>query len=367
MFLKKWLFYLKIRRVLGIILAWALVAFVMSLMDHLAVVQIMLEKEPWNFWNSARANILGGVVGGLTGGSLMIFFIKDSFRTYSFLWKLIISNLIYITLIVVVTLFVSIAYNTRWFAFSLWSPVAWKGFVSSFGDPLFFRTIFTWFVIVSVTSFVIQLSDILGPGVLVDIISGKYHQPLKENRIFMFLDMKSSTTIAEQLGHNRFYELLNDCFRDMTDAILNSGGEIYQYVGDEVVVSWKLEKGLQNANCIKCLEDIRGGIQKNQETYEKKYGFVPEFKAGFHYGEVTTGEIGIIKRVIVFTGDVLNTASRIQNKCNELGVNNLISGDLLKRLEHQLKRKVEKIGVIPLKGKAEEVMLYTLSEQVFGV
>ena len=54
----------------------------------------------------------------------------------------------------------------------------------------------------------------------------------------------------------------------------------------------------------------------------KNYGQITEFKVGIHYGKVTLEEIGVVKKDIVFSGDVLNTAARIQSMCNELGGEN---------------------------------------------
>ena len=111
----------------------------------------------------------------------------------------------------------------------------------------------------------------------------------------------------------------------MTDAILETSGEIYQYVGDEIVVSWPETKGLQNNDCIRCFIKINETINSNREEYLKRFGFVPEFKAGLHLGEVTTGEIGTLKKDIIYTGDVLNTSARIQALCNQYRARVLIS------------------------------------------
>ena len=68
----------------------------------------------------------------------------------------------------------------------------------------------------------------------------------------MFLDMKSSTTIAESLGHVRYFEMLREYYFDLSDPIVKYSGEIYQYVGDEIVVSWKFNSVLENNKCIEC-------------------------------------------------------------------------------------------------------------------
>lgn len=90
-----------------------------------------------------------------------------------------------------------------------------------------------------------------------------YRKPFSEvERIFMFLDIRSSTTIAEELGHVQYFALLNDFFRDIAEPISKNKGHIYQYVGDEVVVSWPLDDGLNNANCLKCFFDIGDIMEK---------------------------------------------------------------------------------------------------------
>ena len=97
----------------------------------------------------------------------------------------------------------------------------------------------------------IQVNRKFGPGVLMDLIRGKYHRPHEEGRIFMFLDLKGSTTTAEKLGHNTYSQLIRSCFYDLTDIVLTHNAHIYQYVGDEVVLSWKESEGLSGLNCFK--------------------------------------------------------------------------------------------------------------------
>ena len=101
---------------------------------------------------------------------------------------------------------------------------------------------------------------------------------------------------------------------------------------------------------------------KRKSYYEATYdGTVPEFKAGLHYGFVMTGEIGVVKREIAFSGDVLNTTSRIQEKCNELGVNILLSNSLLDKLNlHMNIFAPRQMGEMELRGKLKKVMLYTI-------
>ena len=176
----------------------------------------------------------------------------------------------------------------------------------------------------------------------------------------MFLDMKASTTIAEQIGHVRYFEMLREYFSDLSNSIVKYSGEIYQYVGDEIVISWKLRNGLRNNNCIECFFSMKEEIRKEFGNYHKKFGLLPEFKAGMHIGSVTTGEIGVIKKEIIFTGDVLNTTSRIQGLCNTYSVDILISDALMKRLHLDSDFQVQTLGENELRGRGEKVKLYTI-------
>ncbi|MXV50270.1 hypothetical protein GS399_04745 [Pedobacter sp. HMF7647] len=106
--------------------------------------------------------------------------------------------------------------------------------------------------IILVIQFYTEVSESIGHGALSNFFLGKYHSPAEEERIFMFLDMKSSTTIAENIGHVRYFEMLKEYFSDLSGPVIDYAGEIYQYAGDEMIVTWKLKTGIKNNNCIRC-------------------------------------------------------------------------------------------------------------------
>ena len=209
-------------------------------------------------------------------------------------------------------------------------------------------------------SFYIQVNLLLGEGVLLKFLLGKYRKPTGENRIFMFLDLKSSTTIAERLGLESYYSLLNDFFHEISEPVRTTNAEIYQYVGDEVVFTWKTKDGLANSNCLKIFFKIREKVYNNRKYYRDKYGDVPDFKAGLHFGEVISAQIGDIKREIVYNGDVLNTSARIQEQCNKHNRELLISGILLNRLDIKNEYRAEMIDTVKLRGKKNTLELFSL-------
>jgi adenylate cyclase len=210
-------------------------------------------------------------------------------------------------------------------------------------------------------SFIRLVGKKFGRGVLLQYVFGKYHKPRDEERIFMFLDLRSSTSIAEQLNHKQYHNFLNDIFYDISEPILEYRGEIYQYVGDEVVITWPIETGIEQERCVRCFFAINALLERRNPVYMKKYGVEAKMKAGIHCGMVTTGEIGDLKTEIVYHGDIVNTTSRIQEMCNKLRATLLVSGELLHRCRlNNDKFIIEGGGTLKLRGKEKVIEVYSL-------
>jgi adenylate cyclase len=267
----------------------------------------------------------------------------------------------YVLIFVLVSLIASLAmligeYGLLGISFDSMKTILW--FVL---NPTLIANFILWGVITLLTLFLLQVNDKFGPGILLKFLAGNYHQPKKEERIFMFMDMRSSTTIAEKIGNEKYFNLLNDVFADITNTILNNEGEIYQYVGDEIVISWSIKKGTRQANCLHCFTQIQEKLADLRPIYEKKYSVIPEFKAGLHYGLVMAGEIGVIKKDIIYSGDVLNTTARIQEQCNHHGVDILLSKETFDLISDTEEFKLIPLGSIALRGKKRKIDLNTIS------
>ncbi|MEO0572375.1 MAG: adenylate/guanylate cyclase domain-containing protein [Bacteroidota bacterium] len=215
-----------------------------------------------------------------------------------------------------------------------------------------------------VLSFIQIANDKFGKGVFLKMLFGKYKEPKEEERIFMFLDLKSSTAIAEELGHLKYSQLIQDCFYDLNEIVTNYDAEIYQYVGDEAVLSWPYQKGLSNNNCVKLFFAFRQKLLDKKEYYHSKYGTSPEFKAGLHGGVLMVAEVGVVKKEVAYHGDVINTSARIQAECNTHKVPILISEKLLMDLEIGSFFSTKHLGNVLLKGKQKKVNIHTLISNV---
>src|SRR6056297_2721965 len=115
----------------------------------------------------------------------------------------------------------------------------------------------------------------MGPHVLRNFLTGRYHTPKEERRVFLFSDMKSSTTIAERLGHARYFVLLRAYYDALADAIVEHGGEVYQYIGDEIVVSWPDAVGLRDGHCLRCVLRMKRDLRQKAEWFEERFGLAP--------------------------------------------------------------------------------------------
>ena len=211
-------------------------------------------------------------------------------------------------------------------------------------------------------TFLKLVDEKFGPGTFWKILLGQYQKPKVEKKIFMFLDLKSSTLIAEQLGYKKYSALIQQCFYDLNDVIQSYSGEIYQYVGDEVVVSWDYEKGTKNCECVDLFFQFKNKLHSRKDFYMEQFGIVPEFKAGLHGGKLMAAEVGVVKREIAYHGDVINTTARIQSMCNELGEPLLISEPLLKSLQLNPKYQPELKGEFTLKGKEKLTTLHSVCQ-----
>ncbi|MET0394865.1 MAG: adenylate/guanylate cyclase domain-containing protein [Chitinophagaceae bacterium] len=216
----------------------------------------------------------------------------------------------------------------------------------------------SWLVIILVTQVVAEVDRKYSPGVLWGILTGKYMRPRTEKRIIMFLDLKDSTPIAEQLGHVRYFSFIKDFIYYVSSAILENDGHIYQYVGDEVVVTWKYRK----RNILKAVNTVilaRSILQRVSDYFRRRYGMAPEFRVGLHIGEVTMGEIGVMKKDIAISGEAMNITARIRTACGELNQKFVVSQAFFE--SNVLKSwQGENLGEIDLKGVEEPVKLYAL-------
>jgi adenylate cyclase len=210
--------------------------------------------------------------------------------------------------------------------------------------------------------FMLDVNRLLGQNVLLNFIIGRYYSPRLESRVFLFLDMEGSTGLAERLGPLAFHRLVNRFVNDLTQPIVAARGEIHTYVGDELIATWKLKEGIAKARCIVACFAAIDGLARAAPEYRREFGAAINVRAGLHCGPVVTGEMGSVKKEIVFLGDTVNTAARIQDLCRQTGDRVLASAELIDRLELPPRVVKRSLGDLRLRGKGADLALYALTE-----
>jgi adenylate cyclase len=307
------------------------------------------------------SSMIATIVGGIFIASIEVFYFSKLLRKKPFGLSLLIKTAFYMTNIIFFTSLSIFINNSLKYEKSIFHEDIIQIYLYYLFSPRLLSIWLLWGFTVILALFILQISEKLGQGVLVNYLLGKYHRPREEVRIFMFLDLKSSTSLAEQLGHIRYSLLIQDCFYDLTEVVSKRKAQIYQYVGDEIVLTWKLGLGLKNKNCINIYFDYDNVLKRKKEYYMDKYGLVPQFKAGLDSGLITVAEVGEIKKELAYHGDVLNSASRIQGMCNQFESDVLLSERLMNQFNGFREKGFDLIGEFLLKGKNELMNVYRIS------
>jgi adenylate cyclase len=342
-------------KLLGVtILYWVLALWAFDLFRFVGLEDLpgVALKEELSWMRNAKLFL---VLGSFTG---LIYFLVEElfdlswFRKKSIGFRILIKNLCYL---IVLTVDVEVGVNIITGIYNhpyLYTPEQLLSSVAVWSFIVYFM--FASFLF----SFIKIVHEKFGTGVFWKMLIGKYSPPRVERKLFMFLDMKSSTTLAEHMGYSKFSELIQHCFYDLNEVVAVYSGEIYQYVGDEAIIAWDYESGIRNNECIDLYFDFVRKLKENEDFYRKNYGILPEFKAGLHGGELMVAEVGVVKKEIAYHGDVINTTARIQVMCNKLEEHLLISDALMNEMSLKDIYQPNFKGEFVLKGKEGAIPLY---------
>lgn len=219
------------------------------------------------------------------------------------------------------------------------------------------------FLLVGLAMFLLQVSRLVGERTLRDIVFGRYHRSRVEERFFLFVDITGSTPLAERIGPEAIHRFLGEVFRLASDPIDDHRGEVYQYVGDEIVVTWMMNEGRAGARPIACFFSIERALAQAAPDFQRKFGAVPRLRGALHAGPVITGEVGGSRRAIVYHGDVMNATSRIEQATRDLERRFLVSQDALDRLLDLDGFAREDLGLQRLRGRADSIRVYAVESK----
>ena len=216
----------------------------------------------------------------------------------------------------------------------------------------------------ALVAFVFRVRDLIGPGVFANLLIGRYHRPITEERIFLFLDVTGSTRFADRYGDHAAQAYLGQVFNALALPVAHTRGSIDDYIGDLALVTWTMDRGLRDAACLRCVFEFTARLAADAEGWRDRFGQVPEFRAALHCGPVVTAEIGLERHKIAYFGDVVNTTARLEALSKTLGVHVLVSADLLARLGPlPADLTAEALGAHRLRGREEPLAVAAIQHR----
>jgi adenylate cyclase len=215
--------------------------------------------------------------------------------------------------------------------------------------------VFLSLVPVAVVVMMFQAAGLVGYRTFTALLLGRYRRPYVERRFFLFVDVVGSTAIAERLGALEAHRFLAAVFSAVAEPVELCRGEIYQYVGDEIVITWVEADGVADARALRCFFAMQAALAVDENRFVQRFGVQPELRAALHLGEVIAGEVGQVRRAIVFHGDVMNTTGRLEQATREVGCLFIASADALASLDPPGEIRTRDLGALALRGRVEPI------------
>lgn len=189
------------------------------------------------------------------------------------------------------------------------------------------------------------------------VLEVKRGEALSTTMSVMFCDLRGFTSIAERMGHEETFSLINQYLERMEPPIHEAGGFINQYLGDGIMALFP--KGADAA-----VAAATGMARALEQLNSERAGRgEPELKIGIgiHTGTLMLGTIGggerLDKGVI---GDVVNTAARLEGITKMYGARVLLSGETLTALTAKERWHLRPLDAVKAKGKTEPLALVEL-------
>jgi adenylate cyclase len=291
------------------------------------------------------AGIIYGLLIATTIGGIEVFVVEGPMRAWlgglSFTRNLIVRSAFYAAIIIPIQFF------------HLGAFLAGQSIEPS-RDTFWAATIYSGIFSV-VMNLGVGITNLVGRRALLNFITGRYHAPVQENRFVLYVDIAGSTGLAERLGGVGIHRFLDRTFRLLTVAVVDTRGEVLNYVGDEVIVTWPERSGSVDCRPLRCFVAMREALSRASGQFEREFGASPRIRGSLHFGPVIVGEIGDVKRAIVFNGDVMNTGARLEELSRGVEGGFLASRAAMARFSSAPPFAVRDLGQLPIRGRADGI------------
>ena len=183
----------------------------------------------------------------------------------------------------------------------------------------------------------------------------------KRHIAVLFVDIRGFTPMSEGLSPEEVVEILNEYLSLTTKAIFKNKGTLDKFIGDATMAIFNAPFDLDDYvfRAVMTAMDIAKGSDELEKRLMERFGRSISFGIGVNCGEAVVGNIGCEHRMdFTAIGDTVNTAARLESNAARGQI--LISREVYERVKDRI--EAEEIGVIPLKGKREEVFVYQLNK-----
>lgn len=216
-------------------------------------------------------------------------------------------------------------------------------------------------VVSIIVNLVLAIINLVGARAFVSFFTGRYHAPVEEERFILFVDIAGSTALAEQLGGVGIHRFLDRTFRLLSLPVIDLRGEVLAYVGDEMIVTWTKRSGSIDSRPLRCFMAMRDELARGAHQFQRDFGVVPRIRGSLHFGPVIIGEIGDVKRAIVFNGDVMNTTSRLEGHSREVAGGFVTSRAAMAQFK-AAPFPMRDIGQLPIRGRIDGIDAVALDQ-----
>lgn len=290
--------------------------------------------------------LTGAPLGGLLISCFEVFYFKGRRGTWLRKMHPLSSNCIYA--LVMVAIIVSVQ-HVNFLAHGAWHklPLVYAQY------PVFIPSVLLVSLIIVMF---LRVVGFIGGKNAFYLLVGKYHRPVWERKVFMFLDIAGSTQLVDLLGPEKTNLLFGKFMFDASRPIADNGGEIYRYQGDGFVATWDWGAGTNPAGIFKAVDDLYARVENERAEYEKRFDVCPDFRVGIHGGDIITREEGDLRRNIAFYGDTINIAARMEARAKSVGMDCVVTSAIAMLCDEP--GRLTKIGQESVRGINRDIEIY---------
>lgn len=192
--------------------------------------------------------------------------------------------------------------------------------------------------------------------------------PVEREVTVLFSDIRGFTTMSEGLSPREVLAMLDDYFGQMSQIVKGHDGVVGKFLGDGMLAFWGVPDRVDDhaTAAVRAARDMRRAVRELNQHREARGQPPLQIGIGIHTGTVAAGMLGgALQAEYTIIGDAVNVASRVEGLTKEHGVDVLVSETTWLQLPEP--RRGERLATVPIRGRKEPVVLYTIDSSAATV